>query len=160
MFKGVNKATIVGVLGQDPEFRELKKTKVATLNLVTNELWTDSEGKKVTKASWHRIVIYGRLAEVARDYLKKGAEVYVEGSINYREWKTDSGEIKKSTEIVVSNTGTMQMLGGKRENTEGNNTKPLNNSQNQTANIPQENSNNPPLESYQNEQGWENDIPF
>jgi len=157
MFRGVNKATIVGLLSKDPEIRQLKNTKVATLSLVTNEVWVDSTGNKSTKASWHRVIVYGKMAEVAEKYLKKGAEVYVEGAINYREWKTDAGETKNTTEIVVNQSGVMQMLGGKREpDMTGQKTqKPVKNE-----------SSRPPVEAYQNEienqdpDLWSNDIPF
>ncbi|EOL9025609.1 single-stranded DNA-binding protein SSB1 [Cronobacter sakazakii] len=114
--RGVNKVILVGNLGQDPEVRYMPNGgAVANLRLATSESWRDKqtgEMKEVTE--WHSVVLYGKLAEVAGEYLRKGSQVYIEGQLRTRKWQDQSGQDRYSTEIVVNVGGTMQMLGGRQ----------------------------------------------
>lgn len=111
MSRGVNKVIVLGHLGKDPEARSMPNgTAVATLSVATSEEWTDkSSGEKQKRTEWHRVVFFGRLAEIAGEYLTKGAQVYVEGSLRTRKWTDKQGVERYSTEIVGQE---MQMLGG------------------------------------------------
>lgn len=110
MAKGVNKAIIVGRLGQEPEVRYMPNgNAVANFTVATSEQWKDQQGQKQEKTEWHRITIYGKLAEIAGKYLHKGSNVYLEGRLQTREW-TDQQQVKRyTTEIIVNE---MQMLDG------------------------------------------------
>ncbi|MCE1279244.1 single-stranded DNA-binding protein [Enterobacter hormaechei] len=114
--RGVNKVILVGTLGQDPEVRYMQGNKaVANLSLATNESWRDKQtGEMKEKTEWHRVVLFGKLAEVAGEYLKKGAQVYIEGQLRTRKWTDQAGIEKYTTEIVVGQNGSMQMLGGRQ----------------------------------------------
>uniref|UniRef100_A0A7M2QME3 Single-stranded DNA-binding protein n=1 Tax=feces metagenome TaxID=1861841 RepID=A0A7M2QME3_9ZZZZ len=114
--RGVNKVILVGTLGQDPEVRYMQGNKaVASLNLATNESWRDKQtGEMKEKSEWHRVVLYGKLAEVAGEYLRKGSQVYIEGQLRTRKWTDQAGAEKYTTEIVVGQNGSMQMLGGRQ----------------------------------------------
>lgn len=97
----LNKAQLIGNLGQDPEVRSTSSgTRVATLSVATNRSWTDRNGTEQTDTNWHRVVLWERLAEVAEEYLAKGDRVFVEGRISYRQWEGDDGETRYATEIV------------------------------------------------------------
>lgn len=115
--RGVNKVIIVGRLGQDPEVRYAPSgAAFANMTVVTSEQWRDkqtSEQKEQTE--WHRVVLSGKLAEIAGEYLRKGSEVYLEGKLRTRKWADQSGAEKYTTEVFVGVGGTLQMLGGKRE---------------------------------------------
>ncbi|HBW7621299.1 TPA: single-stranded DNA-binding protein [Klebsiella pneumoniae] len=115
--RGVNKVILVGYLGQDPEVRYLPSGgAVANFTLVTSETWRDKQdGQMRENTEWHRVVVFGKLAEVAGEYLRKGAQVYIEGQLRSRKWTDQSGLEKYVTEVVVNVGGTMQMLGGRRE---------------------------------------------
>ena len=114
--RGINKVIIVGNLGQDPEVRYMPNGgAVANLSLATSESWRDKQtGEMRENTEWHRVVLFGKLAEVASEYLRKGAQVYVEGQLRTRNWQDDSGVTRYVTEIVVGQNGTMQMLGGRQ----------------------------------------------
>lgn len=111
---GVNKAIIIGRLGQDPEIRYFQDgTAVANFSVATSEEWKDKEsGEKRERTEWHRIVAFKRLAEICGQYLSKGRQVYIEGRIQTREWEDRDGNKRYTTEIVAS---TMQMLGSKSD---------------------------------------------
>ena len=115
MGKGINKVTIVGNLGQDPETKYLPSGGAVTnISVATSESWKDkTTGQPQERVEWHRIVFFNKLAEIAGEYLKKGSQVYVEGSIRTRKWQDQSGADRYTTEIVGSE---MQMLGGRAEN--------------------------------------------
>ncbi len=110
--KGINKAILVGNLAAEPEFRILNSgaNSVATVNLATNESFKDQQGNVQERTEWHRLVFWGRLAEIARDYLHKGSQVYVEGKIRTRSYEDQNGVTKYVTEIQVAE---LQMLGSK-----------------------------------------------
>lgn len=109
----VNKAILVGNLGQDPEVRNLPNGgKVVNLSIATSERWTDkNSGDKKEKTEWHRVVIFGDgITNVAEQYLRKGSKVYLEGSIQTRKWQDQSGQDKYSTEIVLNGFGAKLVL--------------------------------------------------
>lgn len=115
MSKGVNKAIILGTLGKDPDVKYTASgAAVANISVATNESWKNKDtGEKVEKTEWHRIVLFGKLAEISAQYLKKGSQVYIEGKIQTRKWQDQSGQDRYSTEVVVDSfNGTMQMIGG------------------------------------------------
>ncbi|KOP52268.1 hypothetical protein ALP22_200087 [Pseudomonas coronafaciens pv. porri] len=114
MARGINKVILVGTCGQDPDCRYLPNgTAVTNLSLATSEQWTDKQsGQKVEKTEWHRVSLFGKIAEIAGEYLRKGSQVYIEGKLQTREWEKD-GIKRYSTEIVVDMQGTMQLLGGR-----------------------------------------------
>ena len=113
--RGINKVILVGNLGQDPEVRYLPNGgAVANLSLATSDTWRDKQsGEQKERTEWHRVVLYGKLAEIASEYLRKGAQVYIEGELRTRKWTDQSGQERYTTEVVVSQSGTMQMLGSR-----------------------------------------------
>lgn len=115
--RGVNKVILVGNLGQDPEVRYMPNGgAVANLTLATSESWNDkTTGEKKEKTEWHRVVLFGKVAEVAGEYLKKGSQVYIEGALQTRKWTDQQGVERYSTEVVVNVGGSMQMLGGRSD---------------------------------------------
>jgi len=112
MARGVNKAIILGSLGQDPDIRYTASgAAVANITIATNEQWKDKEsGEMQERTEWHRVVFFGRLAEIVGEYLHKGSQVYVEGRIQTRKWQDKEGNDRYTTEIVANE---MQMLGSK-----------------------------------------------
>ncbi|MDE1166708.1 MAG: single-stranded DNA-binding protein [Pseudomonas sp.] len=122
MARGVNKVILVGTCGQDPEVRYLPNGNAVTnLSLATSEQWTDKQsGQKVERTEWHRVSMFGKVAEIAGEYLRKGSQVYIEGKLQTREWEKD-GIKRYTTEIVVDMQGTMQLLGGRPQQGDQNN---------------------------------------
>ncbi|MGB0936233.1 MAG: single-stranded DNA-binding protein [Colwellia sp.] len=113
---GVNKVIIVGNLGKDPEVRFMPNGgAVANITVATSDSWKDKQtGEQKEKTEWHRVVMYGKLAEIAGEYLKKGSKVYLEGSLQTRKWTNQQGQDQYTTEIVLQGfNGVMQMLDGK-----------------------------------------------
>ncbi|MHB8252451.1 MAG: single-stranded DNA-binding protein [Acidiferrobacter sp.] len=112
MARGINKVILVGNLGKDPEIRYVPNGgAVANLNIATSESWKDkTTGEKQERTEWHRVVFFGKLAEIANEYLKKGAQIYVEGRLQTRKWQDKGGQDRYTTEIVGSE---LQMLGGR-----------------------------------------------
>lgn len=118
MARGVNKVIIVGTLGNDPEVKySASGSAIANLSVATSEQWKDKQtGEKKEQTEWHRVVIFGKLAEVAAEYFSKGSQVYIEGQLRTRKWTDSNGVDKYTTEIVIPQMGgVMQMLGGKRD---------------------------------------------
>lgn len=118
MARGVNKVIIVGTLGNDPEVKySASGSAIANLSVATSEQWKDKQtGEKKEQTEWHRVVIFGKLAEVAGEYLRKGSQVYIEGQLRTRKWSDSNGVDRYTTEIVIPQMGgAMQMLGGKRD---------------------------------------------
>ncbi|MFT5814377.1 MAG: single-strand DNA-binding protein [Psychroserpens sp.] len=110
---GVNKVIILGNLGKDPEVRFMPNGGgVANLTIATSESWKDKQtGEQKEKTEWHRVVMFGKLAEIAGEYLKKGSKVYIEGALQTRKWQNQQGQDQYTTEIVVQGfNGTLQML--------------------------------------------------
>jgi single-strand DNA-binding protein len=114
MSRGVNKVILVGTCGQDPEVRYLPNGNAVTnLSLATSEQWTDKQsGQKVERTEWHRVSLFGKVAEIAGEYLRKGSQCYIEGKLQTREWEKD-GIKRYTTEIIVDINGTMQLLGSR-----------------------------------------------
>ena len=112
--RGVNRVIIIGTLGRDPETRYTADGKAITnLNVATSESWKDQQGNKQEKTEWHRVVIFGKLAEIAQQFLTKGSQVYLEGKLQTRKWQDQSsGQDRYATEVVLDFNGVMQMLGG------------------------------------------------
>jgi single-strand DNA-binding protein len=115
MSKGINKAIIVGNLGNDPEVRYSQSgAAITNISVATSETWKDKQtGEKQERTEWHRIVFFNKLAEIAGEYLKKGSKVYVEGSIRTRKWQDKDGQDRYTTEIVCNE---MQMLDSRGDN--------------------------------------------
>lgn len=115
--RGVNKVILVGNLGNDPEIRYMPNgSAVANITIATSESWRDkATGEQREKTEWHRVALYGKLAEVAGEYLRKGSQVYIEGQLQTRKWQDQSGQERYTTEVVVQGfNGVMQMLGGRQ----------------------------------------------
>lgn len=105
---GVNKVILVGRLGNDPEIRYTQQgAGVANFNIATSENWTDKDGNKQERTEWHRIVVWGKMAEICAQYLNKGRQVFVEGRLQTRKWDDKEGQTRYTTEIVAS---TVQFL--------------------------------------------------
>ena len=116
--RGINKVILVGNLGQDPEIRYMPSGgAVANITIATSESWRDkATGEQREKTEWHRVSLFGKLAEVAGEYLRKGSQVYVEGQLQTRKWQDQSGQDRFTTEVVVQGfNGVMQMLGGRSQ---------------------------------------------
>ncbi|MCI0531927.1 MAG: single-stranded DNA-binding protein [candidate division Zixibacteria bacterium] len=108
---GLNKAILIGNLGKDPELRYTPSGQaVSTFSLATSRRWKDKEGQQKDQTDWHNLVAWGKQAEIAKEYLKKGSSIYVEGRIQYRSYDDKEGNKKYITEIVIQN---FQMLGRK-----------------------------------------------
>ena len=121
MSRSLNKVTLIGNLGNDPEVRSTTNgSKVATLSVATSNQWKDKSGEKQEKTEWHRVVLwnsqYRKLADVAEQYCKKGDKIYVEGSIEYRSWQDREGQTRYTTEIKANE---IILLGGKGGSSEG-----------------------------------------
>lgn len=116
MSRGINKVILVGNVGQDPEVRYLPNGgAVANVTLATSESWMDkNSGQRQEKTEWHRVVFFGKLADVVSQYVKKGSKLYVEGKLQTRKWQDQNGNDKYTTEIVIDGfSGQMQMLDGR-----------------------------------------------
>jgi single-strand DNA-binding protein len=110
---GVNKVIVLGRLGSDPEVKNISPTStVARLSVATSESWNDKDGQKQERTEWHRVVVWGKLAELCGRYLSKGRQVYVEGRLQTRSWEDQQGQKRYTTEIVAN---TVQFLGGPSE---------------------------------------------
>ena len=107
---GVNKVIIIGRLGADPEVKTVSGGQtVARLSVATSENWTDREGQKQERTEWHKVVVWGKLAELCGKYLSKGRQAYIEGRLQTRSWEDQQGQKRYATEIVAN---TVQFLGG------------------------------------------------
>jgi len=113
--RGVNKVILIGNLGADPEVRYMPSgDAVANVRIATSESWKDkNSGEMHERTEWHNVVFFGRLAEVVKQYLRKGSKIYVEGKLRTRKWQTQDGQDRYSTEVVVDVNGAMQMLDGR-----------------------------------------------
>jgi single-strand DNA-binding protein len=108
----VNKVILIGNLGRDPETRYMPDGGAVTnVSIATTDVWKDKQGEKQEKTEWHRVAFFGKLAEIAGEYLKKGSQVYVEGRLQTRKWQDKEGQDKYTTEIVADR---MQMLGSRQ----------------------------------------------
>ncbi len=111
MARGINKVILVGNLGNDPEVRYAQSgSTITTISVATSESWKDKDGNPQERTEWHRVKFFGRLAEIAGEYLKKGSQVYIEGSIRTDKYTDKQGIERYSTDVIANE---MQMLGGK-----------------------------------------------
>ena len=120
MARGINKVILIGNVGGDPETRYLPNGNAVTnLTLATSDSWRDKQtGQMQERTEWHRVSFFGKIAEIAGQYLRKGSKVYIEGRLQTREWEKD-GVKRYTTEIIVDMGGTMQMLDGRSDNEGG-----------------------------------------
>jgi len=154
--KGINRVTIVGNLGKDPEVRYSPGGMAfASFSVATSESWKDKNtGEKQERTEWHNITISGKLAEIAGQYLTKGSQVYLEGKLQTRKWQDKQGADRYTTEIVVDSfNGVMQMLGSKQE---GQQAKPSNNAAQQAS----PSSNAPQQQDSGFNDSFDDDLPF
>ncbi len=146
-----NRCQLIGRLGQEPELRFTQNQKaVAQLNVATTEVYKDAAGQRQERTEWHRVIVFGKQAEIARDYLKKGALVLFEGPIRTRKWQDNAGQDRYTTEIHAT---TLKMLGGKPDPAPQ--TAPSSAGPGATSKVPPETS----VEDYYND-GDNDDIPF
>jgi single-strand DNA-binding protein len=162
---GINKVILIGNLGVDPEVRYMPSgMAVASLRLATSESWKDkTTGEPQERTEWHRVSIFGKLGEIAGQYLRKGSKVYIEGKLRTRKWQDQQGQDRWTTEIVVDMEGTMQMLdsrggggGGGQGPTYGTGTAPQ---QQERAPEPA-GGGAPPEGGFPGDSGFDDDIPF
>jgi single-strand DNA-binding protein len=160
---GINKVIIVGNLGNDVELKYGNNGKaIANLSIATSESWTDKNtGQKQENTEWHRVSIFGKLAEIAGQYLKKGSKVYIEGQLRTQKWQDKQGQDRYTTSIIVSGfNGTMQMLDSRGSDGGAGN----NNYQQNNAPAPQQNQQNTPtntnVEPPMATDDFDDDIPF
>lgn len=161
--RGINKVILVGNLGQDPDVRYMPNgSAVANITIATSDSWRDkATGEQREKTERHRVVLFGKLAEVAGQHLKKGSQVYIEGQLQTRKWQDQSGQDRYSTEVVVQGfNGVMQMLGGRPQGQNphqggwGQPQQPQQSQQQQQMQQqPQQQYNEPPMD-------FDDDIPF
>jgi single-strand DNA-binding protein len=151
MARGINKAIIVGTLGKDPETRYMPSGgAVTSIAVATNENWTDKQtGQKQERTEWHNVTFFGRLAEIAGEYLKKGSQVYIEGSLRTEKWQDKQGNDRYTTKIIANE---MQMLGGRPG---GGNNDYSSSSQQQQQSQPQPANQPAPVDD-----SFDDDIPF
>jgi single-strand DNA-binding protein len=164
MARGVNKVILIGNVGGDPETRYLPNGNAVTnITLATTDSWKDKQtGQQQDRTEWHRVVFFGKLAEIAGEYLRKGSQCYVEGRLQTREWEKD-GVKRYTTEIVVDMNGTLQLLGGRGGNAEGGDYAPR---QQQSRPAPQQSAPRPAPQPAAQQQpapdydSFDDDIPF
>lgn len=157
--RGINKVILVGRVGQDPEIRYMPSGgAVANLTIATSESWRDKQtGEVKEQTEWHRVVVFGKLAEIVGEYVKKGSQIYVEGKLQTRKWTDSNGVEKWTTEVVLNGPNAiMQMLGGKSEG--GQQGQPQGQPRTQSGparqqSKPQQQSSEPPMD-------FDDDIPF
>ena len=117
MARGINKVTLIGNLGADPETRHTPSgSAVTNIRVATSESWKDKQtGERQERTEWHQVVIWNRLGEVAGEYLRKGSKVYIEGSLRTRKWQGQDGQDRYTTEIVASDMQMLDSRGGDQE---------------------------------------------
>ena len=155
--RGINRVILVGHLGQDPEIRYMPNgNAVANFSVATSESWKDKQtGETRDRTEWHRVVVFGKLAEIAGEYIKKGTQVYLEGQLQTRKWQDQSGQDRYTTEVVINPLGgTLQMLGS-RENSADDCEQNTQNSSSrqQNKNVPAPQPKAPPMD-------FDDDIPW
>ncbi|CDZ95687.1 single-stranded DNA-binding protein [Pseudomonas saudiphocaensis] len=162
MARGVNKVILIGNVGGDPETRYMPNGNAVTnVTLATTDSWKDKQtGQLQERTEWHRVVLFGKVAEIAGEYLRKGSQCYIEGRLQTREWEKD-GVKRYTTEIVVDMGGTMQLLGGRGGSSEDGPRQPRPQREPQQAARPQQSQPKPaaqqPAPDYDS---FDDDIPF
>ena len=154
----INKVMLIGNLGKDPEIRYMPSgDAIANLTLATTENWKDKAGEKQEKTEWHRVSMFGRLAEIAGEYLKKGSSVYIEGKLQTRKWQDKEGHDRYTTEIVANE---MKMLGGRASGGDTGMDKPVSNPAAEGAKPSRAAGNPAPQPTGSGFDDMEDDIPF
>ena len=141
MARGINKVILIGNLGQDPDIRYTPSgAAVVNMSIATDESYKDKGGQLVDKTEWHKVVVFGKLAEICGQYLKKGSKIYVEGKLQTRKWTNKEGHDVYTTEVVLDINGQMQMLDGKQDGQQPAQSQqaPRQQQQQQAANQPQQ----------------------
>lgn len=158
--RGINKVTILGRIGQDPEVRYTQGgDPIVTLSVATDDSYTKN-GQKVQQTDWHRVVVFGRMAEVAANYAKKGDPIYVEGKQKTRKWQNKEGQDVYTTEVQVTPRGELQLLGN-RSNSGGDQQQQQSRPAQQSAHQQQAAANAPAPGGYANyDEEWDDDVPF
>lgn len=157
--RGVNKVILVGRIGQDPEIRYMPSGgAVANLTIATSESWRDKQtGEVKEQTEWHRVVVFGKLAEIVGEYVKKGSQIYVEGKLQTRKWTDSNGVEKWTTEVVLNGpNAVMQMLGGKTESSQHGQPQ----GQPKTHSGPARQQSKPQQQSSEPPMDFDDDIPF
>lgn len=162
MARGINKVILVGNLGADPEVKYMPNGgAVANVSLATTDSWKDKEsGEQRERTEWHRLVFFNRLAEIAGEYLRKGSQIYVEGSLRTRKWQSQDGQDRYTTEIVV---GDLKMLGGLGDDApayQRGSQRGQQQGQNAGQNSGHGRKNTPPQGAQQQMDDFDDDIPF
>ena len=150
----VNKVILIGNVGRDPEIRFTQAGEpIANFTLATNEVWNDKSGQKQERTEWHRVEVFGKTAQVVRDYVTKGRPVYIEGSIRYEEWTDKDGNKRNTTRIRVSGPGSrLVMLGGRGEGGGGGGAR--------SSGSASASESQPPAEGGEEFQASDDDVPF
>ena len=154
---GINKVILVGNLGAKPEIKYASNgNAISNLSVATSESWTDKNtGQKQERTEWHRVSLFGKVAEIAGQYLDKGSKVYVEGKLQTRKWQDQSGQDRYTTEVVISGfSGTLQMLDRRDDSN------PPMQSQPQSTPQPAQNAQQAPSITPVAQDEFEDDIPF
>ncbi|MBF0368678.1 MAG: single-stranded DNA-binding protein [Magnetococcales bacterium] len=117
MSRSLNRVQLIGNLGSDPEIRFTQDGRpIANLSLATSDSWNDKQGQRQERTEWHRVVVFGKLAEIIQQYLRKGSKIYIEGKLQTRKWTDQQGQDRYTTEVVLNPyDGQMIMLGGRSE---------------------------------------------
>lgn len=156
--RGINKVILVGYLGRNPETKYTQNSSpVTNITIATSESWQDKKTKETREhTEWHRVVIFGKLAEIAKSYLRKGSQVYIEGQLRTRKWNDQSGVEKYTTEVILGINGTFRMLGSRPKNISEDNRqlKKIDGLSDEFRQKHQEDN------SHENELDFEDDIPF
>jgi len=156
---GINKVILVGNLGAKPEIKYASNgNAISNLSVATSESWTDKNtGQKQERTEWHRVSLFGKVAEIAGQYLDKGSKVYVEGKLQTRKWQDQSGQDRYTTEVVISGfSGTLQML----DRRDDSNSPMQSQSQPQSQQQPAQNGQQAPTITPVAQDEFEDDIPF
>lgn len=161
MARGVNKVILIGNVGGDPETRYMPNGNAVTnITLATTDSWKDKQtGQQQERTEWHRVVLFGKVAEIAGEYLKKGSQCYIEGRLQTREWEKD-GVKRYTTEVVVDMGGTMQLLGGRGERNESQGESREPRPQQQQSRPSQSNRPAPAQQPSPDYDSFDDDIPF
>ena len=161
MARGVNKAIIVGTLGQDPDVKYTASgSPVVNISVATNENWKDKQtGEAQERTEWHRIVIFGKLAEIAAQYLRKGSQVYFEGKIQTRKWQDKDGQERYTTEVVANEMQMLDSRSGGSAPYEGGSGGPQQGAERGEASSPSRSGNAPREQGFADD-GFDDDIPF
>lgn len=164
---GVNKVILIGNLGADPEVRYMQNgDPVANVSIATSETWKDrNTGERQERTEWHRVVFFGKIAEIVKQYLRKGSKIYVEGKLRTRKWQGQDGQDRYTTEVVVDINGTMQMLdsrqgGGMGSSVPFDDAPPPSRGGGRSASAPPAGSQGEPSGGFGGSADFDDDIPF